>query len=282
VTPGFSTSYQPLTFVNVADRLTEAWTTGTTPVRKYGFGYDSQSNLSAVSTYDATGSTITSTTCLLHDPLGRLITVGPAVAYVGPDGLGCQKASDLASVSVRFRYDAGNRRVGRWDATTGAWRETTFGRDGNPLSELGWSGSAWVTAREYAWLDGRPLVQFDSGVPSYFHVDHLGLPRAITAAGGQVVWSAEARPYGDVVETVSTVVTNLRLPGQYDERLLGSLGLQGPYYNWNRWYLPGVGRYLEPDPIALEGDLNTDFGVDWYGYANQNPLRYTDPTGRCA
>jgi hypothetical protein len=29
-------------------------------------------------------------------------------------------------------------------------------------------------------------------------------------------------------------VTSLRLPGQYDERLFGSLGLQGPYYNWNR------------------------------------------------
>jgi len=48
-------------------------------------------------------------------------------------------------------------------------------------------------------------------------------------------------------------VTNLRLPGQYDERLLGSMGLQGPYYNWNRWYLPGVGRYLELDPLALTG-----------------------------
>ena len=46
-------------------------------------------------------------------------------------------------------------------------------------------------------------------------------------------------------------VTNLRLPGQYDERLLSSLGLQGPYYNWNRWYLPGVGRYLELEPLNL-------------------------------
>jgi hypothetical protein len=48
-------------------------------------------------------------------------------------------------------------------------------------------------------------------------------------------------------------VTNLRLPGQYDERLFaaaGISGLQGPYYNWNRWYLPSVGRYLELDPAA--------------------------------
>ncbi|MGC3996459.1 MAG: RHS repeat-associated core domain-containing protein [Anaeromyxobacter sp.] len=74
-------------------------------------------------------------------------------------------------------------------------------------------------------------------------------------------------------------MTNLRLPGQYDERLLGSLGLQGPYYNWNRWYLPGVGRYLEPDPIALDGEFNSDYGVDWYSYGSGNPLKYTDRFG---
>jgi RHS repeat-associated protein len=77
-------------------------------------------------------------------------------------------------------------------------------------------------------------------------------------------------------------VTNLRLPGQYDERLLGSVGLQGPYYNWNRWYLPGVGRYLEPDPIAMAGGFNTAYGVDWYGYANENPLRFADADGTSA
>ncbi len=75
-------------------------------------------------------------------------------------------------------------------------------------------------------------------------------------------------------------MTNLRLPGQYDERLLGSLGLQGPYYNWNRWYLPGGGRYLELDPIALKGGLNGEYGPDWYNYASGNPVSNVDPNGR--
>jgi RHS repeat-associated protein len=121
----------------------------------------------------------------------------------------------------------------------------------------------------------------------YFHVDHIGLPRALTNPSGQVVWRAEGRPYGDVVEQQSidplsgrTVVTNLRLPGQYDERLLqAGLGLAGPYYNWNRWYLPSIGRYLEPDPLALRGLFNGEFGPDWYNYASGNPLRRSDPFG---
>ena len=151
--------------------------------------------------------------------------------------------------------------------------------DGSPLAELGWSGTAWVAQREYVWLDGRPLAQLDAGVPSYLHLDQIGLPRAMTGTAGQLVWAAEARPYGDVAETLTTVVTNLRLPGQYDERLLASVGLQGPFYNWNRWYLPSAGRYLELDPIAASGGFNSSTGVDWFGYAGASPLRYNDVNG---
>jgi RHS repeat-associated protein len=119
------------------------------------------------------------------------------------------------------------------------------------------------------------------------HADAIGLPRALTGPSGAVVWKANpARPYGDVQEVTTpdpetgrTVVTNLRLPGQYDERLLASVGLQGPYYNWNRWYLPSVGRYLELDPIAKSGGFNGFYGPNWYGYAEGNPLLWTDPRG---
>jgi len=78
------------------------------------------------------------------------------------------------------------------------------------------------------------------------------------------------------------VVINLRLPGQYDERLFQQAGftnLQGPYYNQARWYLPGVGRYLEPDPIAMRGGFNGYYGADWYGYALANPLSRIDARG---
>jgi len=76
-------------------------------------------------------------------------------------------------------------------------------------------------------------------------------------------------------------VTNLRLPGQYDERLFQQAGfnLQGTYYNWNRWYLASVGRYLEPDPVAMGGGFNGEFGLDWYSYAAGNPLLFIDPLG---
>jgi RHS repeat-associated protein len=200
----------------------------------------------------------------------------------------------VTSVAARFRYDAQHRRVARWSASSGEWTYFVHGPSGELLSELRVVGGAWTPVRDYVWLDGRPLAQLEYVTPGaaprayYFHVDHLGTPRKLTSPEGATVWSAAVQPYGEVGETTvadpvtgRTVVTNLRLPGQYDERLLGGLGLQGPFYNWNRWYLPGVGRYLELDPIAMAGGFNGEYVSDWYNYAGANPLRWTDRTGLC-
>jgi len=267
---------------------------------EHAFGYDAQSNLSTIIRYDEAGRPWRGAVCLRHDLLRRLTLFGGTrgTAIYVPGGTGCMTDADVQTPVARFRYDARNRRVARQEVATGVTRYTVFDPSGNPLAELmqpTTAGGAWTRSREYVWLDGWPLAQLEhpgpgggaAGYAYYVHADAIGLPRALTNEAGRVVWSASTRPYGDLVETTTpdpqngrTVVTNLRLPGQYDERLLGSVGLQGPYYNWNRWYLPGVGRYLEPDPIAMMGGMNGGYGPDWYGYGSQNPLTHFDPDGR--
>ncbi len=240
------------------DRLSQQQVSG---VPRYAFGYDRQANLSAIGRYDAAGTSIQQAVCLRHDALGRMVLYGTrSAAGLLPDATVCTTDAEVTSPVARFKYDARNRRIARQDAATGSWTYTISDPSGSPLSQLALVAGGWVKVRDYVWLDGRPLAQIEYPTSTttyayYLHLDHIGLPRAMTNQSGQLVWNTFPRPYGDIAEKTATdplsgrtVVTNLRLPGQYDERLLGSLGLQGPYYNWNRWYLPGVGRYLELDP----------------------------------
>ena len=137
-----------------------------------------------------------------------------------------------------------------------------------PNGELLWERDQAGNTKLYVWLNGRPLARIDQGQIYSYHVDHLGTPQAMTDSTGALVWKADYEPFGKAtVKPVSTIENNLRLPGQYYDRETGL------HYNYFRDYEPTTGRYIEADPIGLEGGMNL------YGYAGANPLKFTDATG---
>jgi RHS repeat-associated protein len=106
-----------------------------------------------------------------------------------------------------------------------------------------------------------------SGQTYHVHVDHLGTPKALTDASGQVIWKASYHPFGKATITSQGPTFNLRFPGQYFDAETGL------HYNWRRYYDPNTGRYITSDPIGLAGGINT------YAYALSNPIANADPTG---
>ena len=109
----------------------------------------------------------------------------------------------------------------------------------------------------------------------YLHGDHLGTPRVATNAANQVVWRhlPTGEPFGAAAPEEGpdgngqATVIHLRFPGQYYDR---ETGLS---YNYFRDYDPRTGRYVQSDPIGLDGGVNT------YAYAVANPMLYVDPYG---
>jgi len=117
----------------------------------------------------------------------------------------------------------------------------------------------------------------------YYHQDATGNLAAMTDDGGQVVWRADLRPFGQGSATSTTATSAtassadhpLRFAGQPNEAISGGL-----YHLGAREYDPLTGRFLSPDPILL-GSVKREVPqrFNQYSYALNNPYRYHDASG---
>lgn len=126
------------------------------------------------------------------------------------------------------------------------------------------------------YRQGLDTVMLDTGgSPSYLHYDGLGSVVNLTSSTGVTQWTYAYLPYGAVrTETKNhnqAPANVLRFSGE----VLDPTGL---YQLRARSYDPLTGRFLSTDPAAAGP---TDPYVSAYAYVNGNPIRYTDPSGRC-
>ena len=131
-----------------------------------------------------------------------------------------------------------------------------------------------------------PIAAVIKGQTYAIHSDHLNTPRKLTQPDGQVAWQWAYSAFGDEQPTIGAkrftsestnpttgatsipeVTFNLRYPGQYFDKETKL------HYNYFRDYEPQTGRYIQSDPIGLDGGWNR------FGYVDGNPLSFIDPEG---
>ena len=257
----------------------------------------------------ATGAATTSSN-YSYDASGSLTTaIGSAEHYLhyGPNGRIASITTTASSAdpsAVSYLYNSASQRVLKTDArhssTAPRLEHALYSEDdaaqllgtySNQRSASSAAPAGELDSTEVLYLPTAqgllPVAAQINGRLYAIHADHLNTPRRLTNAQGQVAWQWLLSGFGEVNPTTGAngyvqqesaaagslasyapeVSFNLRYPGQqWDEET-------GLAFNIHRYYHPQEGRYIQADPIGLDGGWNR------FSYVGGNPLNGIDPYG---
>jgi len=202
--------------------------------------------------YDANGNMIT-----------RTIYVSPTVtdvynlSYDAENRLTEVRKNNV--VIATFIYDGDGRQVmSIMNGVTTTYAGQHYEIAGTSITKYYFAGTMRIALRK----DGA--LRFVFG-------DHLGSSSIITSGMGVLTAQIMYKPWGEARYASGNAMTNYHYTGQRDD---AGIGL---YFYQSRFYDAALGRFTSPDSIIPQSQ-----GVqawDRYAFVNNNPLRYTDPTG---
>jgi len=214
-----------------------------------------------------------------HDGAGNLIereTSNGERLSLGYDGANrlvrlTRTSAQGATEEARYRYDALGRRICKTvHHANGTTATTHYGWDGDRLvHEAKERHQTTVVYEPGSFVPMLRIDQAGNGAAkqiSAFVTDALGTPMQLVTPRGDTLWQAQPDDWAAVTNEQGRTDQPIRFQGQwYDEE-------SGLYYNRHRYYDPQQGRYINQDPIGLNG------GTNLYGYV-ANPTAMVDPLG---
>jgi RHS repeat-associated protein len=197
---------------------------------------------------DSNGNTLTANgKTFAYDSFDRMTSFGGGTVKMVYDGDGTRVAKTVGGVTTQYLVD-----------------------DLNPtgLPQVAEESVGGVVQRTYLYgLERISQTQVKSGTTSYYGYDAHGDVRFLTDRTGAVTDTYDYDAFGNIVGSTGTTPNVYRYQG---EALDAETGL---YFLRARYYDPTVGRFLNVDPMADEGEHP-------YTYAGADPVNGHDPTGR--
>jgi RHS repeat-associated protein len=181
-------------------------------------------------------------------------------------------SATVNGLTTEFTYDSRNRVVRRvspndtLNLTYSGW---------NLIEERDASGTLEQTYVHGAGVD-ELLVKITASGPAYYHHDGLGSTIALTGENGELLESYRYDAFGGVSVYDSSGSALPASPRGNRFLFTGRewLGQAGIYDYRNRVYSPGLGRFLQADPIRFSaGDVNL------YRFVGNGPVNGRDPMG---
>ena len=112
------------------------------------------------------------------------------------------------------------------------------------------------------------ISERDANGTRVLHLDQLGTARLQTDANQNITNQFNSDAFGIPTQIVNPNGSQAAFAANWNYESDPESGLQ---LLGRRYYDPGAGRFITPDPIGA--------GANWFAYADSDPLRFVDPLG---
>ena len=131
-----------------------------------------------------------------------------------------------------------------------------------------------LRTKDYFYFGNLLVASQDNNCGQKYYVsDHLGTPRYIHDGNGSNAESHTYQPYGEEISNDTSCTPSLQFCEMERDQASGN------DYDHVRFVLPGVDRFLSPDPTVAKHAVETPLAWNRYSYVRNNPVRYSDPDG---
>lgn len=262
------------------------------------FSYDVYGNIESVTTNGSTATIgVDSATNRLkstgtYNILGQYDAAGRMTGYLGRDtfiydSLDMMKESVIQGQRKVYLYTASDERlasvvISGSAETTSSWTVRDIaGKVVRVYDKTMTGGERWWWKEDYIYREGKLLAaEVDTLAKTlHFHPDHLGTSRLITGNGGATIARHDYQPFGGEITAPNQDTEPMKFTG-HERDYAGALTSDPLDYMHARYYSSSMGRFLTVDPVIPESSPHFPQRWNRYSYVMNNPMRYTDPTGK--